>query len=160
MIHCKMRSEIFFVSCAASCGTLDCNIVKCGIKIREMRCGEIENVSCQTSNSCARFHDYKFGWTVKNLPDLFQLASEQTAKNRMNVNAGEVVGEARAFFVAVISVIGIVETRFHVVRKSDWAVCRNARGEFASERSFFLRRFFGRVHVSSRCGFSVNISIT
>ncbi len=80
------------------------------------------------------FHQQKLGGAIELLPHFGELARQQTAKDRMHVGTGVVIGEARGFRLAVVTVNRMVKALPHVLGKGDGAKAADAFGEKRGKR--------------------------
>ena len=121
------------VGCNAR-GSFDCHIVERSIKIRKLRLGKIQNVRGEAARACGGFDEMKLRGTSHLSPHFSELTREQAAENRMNIDAGIVIGEAAHFRLVVIAMQRMIETLAHIFREGDGAVAANAFGKQRSKR--------------------------
>ena len=85
-----------------------------------------------------------------------KLPRDEPAKNGRHINASVVVGAPPFERSSVIAELGMVEARFHIVRKGDRTISMNS----LEEQSVKGRARGPQERQSSRWGLLVNISIT
>lgn len=112
----------------------DGNVANRLVELRQMRLSKFEDVASKTTDAGAGFNEKKFRWTIQLLPHFGELASQQAAENRMNIDAGVVVGETLRFSAAVIAMHRVVETLAHVFGEGDRPKTTDALSEERSER--------------------------
>ena len=93
----------------------------------------------ETPYSGARLDYREFGRSAEHFPNFRELARQQAAEDRVNVDAGVIVGKARGFGAAVVAVAWIVEARLHVLREGQRTVRGDAAYEVRAQEEFRLR---------------------
>ena len=130
----KKRRELHGHLIAARGRTLHGHIAQRGVKVRQLLLREFQNVLRQTAHARGGFHQQKLGGAIELLPHFGELARQQAAKDRMHVGTGVVIGEARGFRLAVVTVNRMVKALPHVLGKGDGAKAADAFGEKRGKR--------------------------
>lgn len=119
---------------AAGRRALDSDVAKSVVKLRKLGLRKFEDVAGEPAHASASFDKKKFGGTIKLLPHFGELASQQAAKDGMDIDTGVVVGETLRFTTTVITVHRVVETLAHVFGEGDGSKTTDALSEKRSER--------------------------
>ena len=118
---------------AAGRRALDSDVAKRVVKLRKLGLRKFEDVAGEPAHASASFDKKKFGGTIKLLPHFGELASQQAAKDGMDIDTGVVVGETLRFTTTVITMHRVVETLAHVFGEGDGSRTTDALSEKRSK---------------------------